>query len=85
MCARRITELECTLENERIGIRRQMLIKQIWRLRSRLEQESATLDGLDEQPTRSLSTLSTQRRTKLANAHGRPEVPVSTGSEVYCR
>jgi hypothetical protein len=62
VCARRITELECTLENEKIGIRRQMLIKQIWRLRSRLEQESATLGGLDEQPTRILSTLSTQRK-----------------------
>ena len=48
MRARRITELECTLKNERIGIRRQMLLKQIWKLRSRLEQKSATSNRLDE-------------------------------------
>ena len=62
MHARSITELECTLKNERIGIRRQMLLKQIWKLRSRLEQKSATTDGLDEQPISSLSTLSTRRK-----------------------
>ena len=56
MRARRIAELECTLENERIGIQRQNLLKQIWQLRSRPEQESATTDGLDEQPISSLST-----------------------------
>jgi hypothetical protein len=56
MRARRIAELEYTLENERIGIQRQNLLKQIWQLRSRPEQESATTDGLDEQPMSSLST-----------------------------
>ena len=56
MRARRIAELECTLENERIGIQRQNLLKQIWQLRSKPEQESATTDGLDEQPISSLST-----------------------------
>ena len=62
MLARRITELERDLENERFTIRRQRLLKQIWKLRSRLEQESVTSDGLDERPTRGLSTLSTQRK-----------------------
>ena len=56
MRARRIAELECALENERIGIQRQNLLKQIWQLRSRPEQESTTTDGLDEQPISSLST-----------------------------
>jgi hypothetical protein len=60
VCARRITELECTLKSERTGIRRQMILKQIWRLRTWQEQESATSDELDEQPTCSLSPLSTQ-------------------------
>jgi hypothetical protein len=62
MRARRIAELECALENEKIGIRRQNLLKQIWQLRSRPEQESATTDGLDEQPISSLNTLSTWRK-----------------------
>ena len=60
MLARRITELECDLENERFTIRRQRLLKQIWKLRSRLELESATSDGLYEQPTRGLRTLRSQ-------------------------
>ena len=62
MCARRIAELECTLKSERIGIRRQMLLKQIWRLRTWQEQESATSDELDEQSTCSLSPLRTQMK-----------------------
>ena len=61
MLARRIAELERDLENERFTIRRQRLLKQIWKLRSRLELESAISDGLDEQPTRSLRTLSSRR------------------------
>jgi hypothetical protein len=61
MLARRITELERDLENERFTIRRQRLLKQIWKLRSRLELESATSDGPYEQPTRSLKTLRSQR------------------------
>ena len=48
MCARRITELECTLKSERIGIQRQMLLKQIWRLRTWQEQKSATSDELEQ-------------------------------------
>ena len=60
MCAQRITELECTLKGERTGIRRQMILKQIWKLRTWQEQESATSDELDEQPTCGLNPLSTQ-------------------------
>lgn len=62
MRAQEITELELTLQNERIGIRRQMLLKQIWKMRSRLEQESATSVRPNEQPTCSSNTLSTSRK-----------------------
>ena len=57
MLALRIAELERDLENERFTIRRQILLKQIWKLRNRLELESATSDGLYEQPTHSLRIL----------------------------
>ena len=62
MPARSITELEGTLKNERIGIRRQMLLKQIWGLRNSLEQGLAIFDGLDEQSSRKLDALNTQRK-----------------------
>ena len=61
MLARRISELEHDLENERVTIRRQSLLKQIWKLRCRLELEPATSDGRYEQPRRSLRTLSSRR------------------------
>jgi hypothetical protein len=54
MHARSIAELECTLKNERIGIRRQMLLKQIWRMRNSLEQKSTTSNGLDEHSKRAI-------------------------------
>jgi hypothetical protein len=59
MRTRSIAELECELDNERSGGRRQKLFRQIWRLRNSQEQESATSDEPDKQPTVSPSTLST--------------------------
>ncbi|MEO2046320.1 MAG: hypothetical protein ABGX16_07080 [Pirellulales bacterium] len=62
MHARSITELACNLKSERIGIRRQMLLNQIWRMRNSLERELAISDGLDEQSSRKLDALNTQRK-----------------------
>jgi hypothetical protein len=54
MRAQSITELECILKNEKIGFRRQMLLKQIWRMQSRLEQKSTTSNELDEHSKRAV-------------------------------
>lgn len=74
MCAQSIAELESALENERLTVRRQTLLKQIWKVKR--AQEETALEEPSDELTNCLNTLSVQQKenSRVANEPS----PVST-------